>query len=109
MTGEGFMKTRYISAIVALSGGAIAAIVNFVNKTPTSLFLKNVFLGLLVFWMIGYITERIIAKTIAPAASRDELEVFEDIEEVIRREEEYDEKYNKGKKKKVEVKQISIS
>lgn len=103
------MKTRYISAIVALSGGAIAAIVNFVNKTPTSLFLKNVFLGLLVFWMIGYIMERIIVRTIAPAASRDEFEVFEDIEEVIRREEEYDEKYNKGKKKKKEVKQIPMS
>lgn len=102
------MKTRYISAIVALSGGAIAAIINFANKTPTNLFLKNVFWGLLVCWIIGYIMERIVAKTIAPAASRDESEVFENIEEVIRREEEYDEKYNKGKKKKKEVKQISM-
>ena len=103
------MKTRYISAVVALSGGAIAAIINFVNKTPTNLFLRNVFLGLLVFWIIGYIMERIIAKTIAQAASRDELEVFEDIEEIIRKEEEYDEKHNKGKKKKKEVKQIPMS
>ena len=101
MAWEGFMKTRYISAVVALSGGAIAAIVSFMSKTPTSTFLKNVFWALLVFWLVGYIVERIVAKTVAPAASRDESEIFEDIEEVIRREEEYNEKYNPGKKKEV--------
>lgn len=102
------MKTKYISALVTLSAGAVASVASIISGAPTGAFLRNVFLALVVFGVLGYIVEKIIAKTIAPAPSHDELETFENIEEVIRREEEYDEKYNNGKKSKKEVKRIPI-
>lgn len=102
------MKTKYISALVTLSAGAVAAIAGLISGASTGVFLKSVFLTLVVFGILGVIVEKIIAKTIAPAPSRDEMEVFENIEEVIRREEEYDEKYNNGKKSKKEVKRIPM-
>ncbi len=103
------MKTKYISALVTLSGGAVAAIAGVISKAPTDVFVKSVFLTLVLFWVLGCVVEKIIAQAIAPAPSRDEFEVFENIEEVIQREEEYDKKYNNGKKSKKEVKRIPIS
>ena len=54
--------------------------------------------------------EKLIVAAIAPDASRDESEHFDNIEEVIRKEEEYDIKYNNGKKtkNKSEVKRIPL-
>lgn len=102
------MKTKYISALVTLSAGAVVAIVGLVGGMPTEIFIRTVFLTLVVFFLLGCIVERVIAKAIAPAPSRDELEVFENIEEIIRCEEEYDKKYNNGKKTQKEVKRIPI-
>lgn len=102
------MKTKYISALVTLSAGAVVAIAGLINKASTSIFVRSVFFTLVVCWFLGWIAERIIAQVIAPAPSRDELEVFENIEEVIQQEEEYDKKYNNGKKSKKEVKRIPI-
>lgn len=102
------MKTKYISALVTLSAGAVVAVAGLVGGMPTGIFVRSVFFTLVVFFVLGCVVERVIAKAIAPAPSRDELEVFENIEEIIRREEEYDEKYNNGKKTKKEVKRIPI-
>lgn len=102
------MKTKYISALVTLSAGAVAAIAGLISGAATGIFLRSVFFTLVLFGILGYIVEKIIARTIAPAPSRDDQEIFENIEEVIRREEEYDEKYNNGKKSKKEVKRIPI-
>ena len=103
------MKIRYISALVTLTAGAVVAVAGLISEAPTGIFVRNVFLTLLLSFFFGWIAEQIIAKAIAPAPSRDEDEVFENIEEVIRREEEYDEKYNDGKNlKKKEVKRIPV-
>ncbi|MBQ2801671.1 MAG: hypothetical protein IJF03_09785 [Lachnospiraceae bacterium] len=102
------MKTKYISALVTLTAGAVVAVAGLISKAPTGIFVRNVFITLLISLFLGWIAERIVAKAIAPAPSRDEGEVFENIEEVIRREEEYDEKYNNGKKHKKEVKRIPV-
>lgn len=102
------MKTKYISALITLSAGAVVAIVGLINKAPTGVFVKSVFFTLVGCWFLGWIAEKIISQAIAPAPSRDEFEEFENIEEVIRREEEYDKKYNNGKKSKKEVKRIPI-
>ena len=102
------MKTKYISALVTLTAGAVVAVAGLISKAPTGIFVRNVFITLLISLFLGWIAERIVAKAIVPAPSRDEDEVFENIEEVIRREEEYDEKYNNGKKHKKEVKRIPV-
>lgn len=102
------MKIKYISALVTLAAGAVVAVAGLISKAPTGIFVRNVFLTLLISLVLGCIAERIVAKTIAPAPSRDEDEVFENIEEVIRREEEYDEKYNNGKQRKKEVTRIPV-
>lgn len=102
------MKIKYISALVTLAAGAVVAVAGLISKAPTGIFVRNVFITLLISLFLGWIAERIVAKTIAPAPSRDEDEVFENIEEVIRREEEYDEKYNNGKQRKKEVTRIPV-
>ena len=102
------MKIRYISALITLSAGAVVAVMGLITKTPTEIFIRNVLMVLVVFFFFGLAMEKIIASVLAPAASKDEFEVFENIEEIIRREEEYDEKYNDGKKTKKEVKRIPL-
>lgn len=101
-------KIKYISALIMLSAGAVTAVAGLICGTPTEIFIRNVLLVLVVFFLFGLMIEKMIARTMAPAASRDELEVFENIEEIIRREEEYDEKYNNGKKTRKEVKRIPL-
>lgn len=105
------MKTKYISAIITLSAGAVAALVGVICGMPSDVFMRSILITLIVFLMIGLVVEKLIVATIAPDASRDEFEHFENIEEVIRKEEEYDLKYNNGKKtkNKSEVKRIPLS
>ena len=102
------MKIRYISALITLSAGAAVAVMGLIAGTPTSIFVRNVLLVLTIFFVLGLVVEKMIARVLAPAASKDEFEVFENIEDVLRREEEYDEKYNDGKNKKREVKRIPL-
>lgn len=101
-------KIKYISALIMLSAGAVTAVAGLIYGTPTEIFIRNILLVLVVFFLFGLMVEKMIARILAPAASRDELEVFENIEEIIRREEEYDEKYNNGKKTRKEVKRIPL-
>lgn len=105
------MKTRYISALITLSAGAVAAVTGVIFHMPTGVFIRNILAVLVIFLIVGLVVEKLITATIAPDASRDEKEHFEDIEEVIRKEEEYDMKYNNGKKTKhkSEVKRIPLS
>ena len=102
------MKIKYISALITLSAGAVVAVMGLIAGTPTEVFIRNVLLTLIVFFLFGLMMEKIIASALAPAASKDEFEVFENIEEILRREEEYDEKYNDGKNTKREVKRIPL-
>ena len=103
------MKIKYISALITLSAGAVVAVMGLITETPTEVFVRNVLFTLVVFLIFGLIVEKTIARILAPAASKDEFEVFEDIEQILRREEEYDEKYNDGKNTKREVKRIPLN
>lgn len=105
------MKTRYISALITLGAGAVAAITGAICHMPSGVFIRCILATLVVFLIIGLMVEKLIMATIAPDASRDEEEHFDNIEEVIRKEEEYDVKYNNGKKtkNKSEVKRIPLS
>lgn len=105
------MKTKYISALITLSAGAVAALVGTICGMPSNVFIRSILITLFAFFLMGLLVEKVIFVTIAPDASRDESEHFENIEEVIRKEEEYDEKYNNGKKtkNKSEVKRIPLS
>ena len=104
------MKTRYISAIITLGAGAVIALAGFIFRLPSSVFIRSVLATLIIFLIIGLMVEKLIVAAIAPDASRDESEHFDNIEEVIRKEEEYDIKYNNGKKtkNKSEVKRIPL-
>ncbi len=102
------MKTRYISGLIVLSAGAVVAVVGVICGTPTEIFLKELLLTLVGAFAFGLLVESFVRNALSPAPSRDELEIFENIEEIIKREEEYDEKYNEGKMKKKEVTKLTL-
>lgn len=102
------MKTRYISGLIMLSAGAVVAVVGVCCGTPTQNFLRNLLFTLIGSFVFGIVVEGFVRTALSPAPSRDELEIFENIEEVIKREEEYDEKYNNGKKSQKEVTKLTL-
>lgn len=102
------MKTRYISGLIMLSAGAVVAVVGVICGTPTESFLKGLLLTLIGAFVFGLLVESFVRNALSPAPSRDEFEIFENIEEIIKREEEYDEKYNDGKKSHKEVTKLTL-
>ncbi len=58
------MKTEYIPKVITLLAGAVVCIVSIINHMDTTYSLEVLLAALIIFYIIGCLTRRIIEKVI---------------------------------------------
>ena len=58
------MKTEYIPKVITLLAGAVVCIVSIINHMDTTYSLEVLLAALIIFYIIGCVTRRIIEKVI---------------------------------------------
>lgn len=67
------MRDKYIPAFIMLLAGAITSFINIVNKIDVYTSLKRLLLVLVVFYIVGLITRRLLLKiTMVKKTSKNE-------------------------------------
>ncbi len=77
------MKTEYIPKVITLLAGAVVCIVSIINHMDTTYSLEVLLAALIIFYIIGCVTRRIIEKVITGNRFVKEVndEIIKEVEE----------------------------